>query len=99
MNHDILCPQSQMYQDNAVPWWGCECQQDFDCRCELIAKVRDDERRWVLKKTSVQLRSHVVKNGVCACGGAVDDQSEHWLDIVDYYMMTLLPQHEVIDWF
>jgi len=43
MTHDSFCPQAQMYQDNAVTWWGSECQEDFDCRCELIMKVREDE--------------------------------------------------------
>jgi hypothetical protein len=68
------------------------------CQCDLIAKVRADERRWVLKKSAEQLRSHVVKGGVCACGGAVDDQLKHSVDIVEYYMMTLKPQNKVIDW-
>ena len=92
MNHDPLCPHKP-FDPNA------SFQRYEECQCDFIAKVRDNERQWVLKKTVEQLRSHVVKNGVCACGGAVDNQSEHWLDIVDYYMMTLLPQHEVIDWY
>lgn len=92
MTHDPLCPANDEGSGMCYAAFG-------ECQCDFIAKVRDNERRWVLKKTAEQLRSHVVKNGVCACGGAVDDQSEHWLDIVDYYMMTLLPQHEVIDWY
>jgi len=45
VTHDPFCPQAQMYQDNAVSWWDSECQEDFDCRCDLIAKIRGDELR------------------------------------------------------
>jgi hypothetical protein len=40
--HDPYCPQARMWRDDAVEWWE-GCQTDFDCRCALIAVVREDQ--------------------------------------------------------
>jgi hypothetical protein len=41
--HDRYCPQAKWNRDDAIEWWD-GCQTDFDCRCDLIAQVRADER-------------------------------------------------------
>ena len=43
--HDRYCPQAKWSRDDAIEWWD-GCQTDFDCRCDLIAQIRADERRW-----------------------------------------------------
>jgi hypothetical protein len=46
MTHDPYCPHDKWVRDDAIEWWD-GCQKDFDCRCEIIAKVRADEREQV----------------------------------------------------
>ena len=43
MTHDPLCPQAYPYgrDDDLDSFFG---KKDWDCRCDLIAKVRADER-------------------------------------------------------
>ena len=48
MIHDLLCPLSD-YWENVCDGYFCDdpggtCKHDF-CQCDLIAKVREDERR------------------------------------------------------
>lgn len=91
LEHDPLCPASN--EGTGM------CYAAFpECQCVIITAARADERRWVLSSGGRQIRSHVVKDGVCACGVDVPDQLEHLAEIVEVYMHTLLPEHKSIDW-
>lgn len=91
MKHDPLCPHKPFDPDASF-------QRYEECQCDFIAKVRADERRWVLSSAGRQVRFHVVKDGVCACTINAPDPLEHLAWIVEDYMFTLLPEHETFDW-
>lgn len=46
MNHDKMCPQAYQTRDDyeRVQVDDDGCQMDWDCRCNLITRVRTDER-------------------------------------------------------
>jgi len=91
LGHDPLCPVSS--EGTGM------CYAAFpECQCAIITAARADERRWVLSSGGRQIRSHVVNDGVCACGVNAPDQLEHLAEIVEVYLATLLPEHKTTDW-
>ena len=92
--HDRYCPQAKWSRDDAIEWWD-GCQTDFDCRCDLIAQIRADERRWVTESAGKELLNHKVTDGMCACGMHAPDAIEHLAWIVSVYVHDdLKPEYE-----
>ena len=83
MTHDPMC------LDEVTCETGC-------CQCDLIAKVRADERRWVTSSAGSELLNHRITDGVCACGMDAPDALDHLAWVVSVYIFhDLKPKHEV----
>ncbi len=53
MTHDPLCPNAKGCSHDCG---GCLCNADAFCQCDLIAKVRDEER-WATVENAVYVAS------------------------------------------
>lgn len=53
MDHDPLCPNAEGCSHDCR---GCSCNLDALCQCDLIAKVRADER-WATVESAVYVAS------------------------------------------
>ena len=54
MTHDPLCPNAKGCSHDCG---GCSCNLDAFCQCDLIAKVRADERKQAEARVET-LRNH-----------------------------------------
>ncbi len=99
MSHDPMCPVP-MHDDAHWDWsYHCagdpECE-DIECRCEEVASIRANERKWVTESAAKEIRNHKVNDGVCACGMDALDPLEHYAWLLEVYINDdLKPRHEV----
>lgn len=98
MIHDSLCPckpcgkphSLDIFSDSS-PLACNDCQGMGECQCDLIAKVRVDERRYILNLAADTIKNHKVKDdGYCLCLAVVEDEAHHRDDIIRRYVASAL---------
>lgn len=61
------------------------------CECDAIAKVRRDERRYILNLAADTIKNHKVQeDGYCLCLAVVEDEAKHRDDIIRRYVASAL---------
>lgn len=97
MIHDSLCPckpcgkphSLDIFSDSS-PWACNDCQGMGECECDLIAKVRRDERNYILNLAADTIKNHKVQHGRCLCLAYVESEEQHRDDIIRRYVASAL---------
>ena len=94
MTHDPLCPSS----DKRYDYTNTETRATSfgrigltrPCQCHLIAKVRRDERNYILNLAADTIKNHKVQHGRCLCLAYVESEEQHRDDIIRRYVASAL---------
>ena len=87
MNHDPLCPYFPEQQGFGGIGSGVPSAQPYiagvPCQCDLIARVREDERAAALRDAVEAIRKHVISGYFCSCGAEINSQTGHHAGVIE----------------
>ena len=93
MTHDPLCDwlQTQCTTETCDSLrMGDHCEHEW-CQCDLIAKVRADERSYILNAAADEITNHrLIESDLCACLSYVTNMEAHRDWIIREYTATAI---------
>lgn len=93
MTHDPLCDwwTDQCEATNCrgqQPWTPCKHDE---CLCDLITKVRADERSYILNAAADEITNHrLIESDLCSCLSYVSNMEAHRDWIIREYTATAI---------